>query len=129
MRRVILFDGMCNFCSGSVQFILKHEKDEDFQLASLQSDVAKRLLAEFVITKLPDSLVYIEGKTIYVESDAALNIARHLHFPWVLGYSLRFFPKLFRDGVYRFIAKNRYKWFGKRKACFVPTPEIRKRFL
>ena len=128
-RPIILFDGVCNLCSGSVQFVLKRDKKDLFRFASLQSKPGQELLDKF---KLPantfNSFVLAEGDKIYTRSTAALRVAKDLKgLKWL--YAFRFVPKFIRDGVYNLIAKNRYKWFGKKEECWVPSPELRSRFL
>lgn len=127
---VLLFDGVCNLCNRSVQFIIRHDPDGVFRFAPLQSDVGTELLQECGLSADHlDSLVLVEGDDYYTKSDAALRAAKHLGGVLRLGWSLRFVPKLLRDGVYDVIADNRYDWFGKRDQCMMPTPDIEARFL
>lgn len=129
-RRIVLFDGICNLCNASVQFIIRHDSSVRFHFAALQSDYAKRVLSENGLN--PDGLESIllskEGK-VYFRSDAALEIARELDGLWPLLYAFRIIPPFIRDMVYNGIARNRYRWFGKRDACMIPTPELRDRFI
>lgn len=129
VRRIVLFDGECNVCDASVQFIIKRDTKAAFQFASLQSDVGQALLAKFAVPATVDSIVLIEGEHYYMKSTAALNIARRLDGLWKLSYAAIVFPKPLRDAIYSYIAKNRYKWFGKKEACMLPTAEQRNRFL
>jgi predicted DCC family thiol-disulfide oxidoreductase YuxK len=128
-RPIILFDGVCNLCSGSVQFILKRDTKKQFRFASLQSSAGQELLKKF---NLPantfNSFVLVEEEKIYTRSTAALKIARQLK-GWSWLSVLRFVPKFIRDAVYNLIARNRYRWFGKKDECWVPTPELKSRFL
>lgn len=127
---IVLFDGVCNLCSGSVQFILKRDPKGTFRFASLQSDAGRRLMLEHGLD--PDALssvVVIEDGRAYQESSAALRIARHLPGAWKLLRVFTVVPRSLRDAVYRWIARNRYRWFGKTEACWLPTPELRARFL
>lgn len=127
---VILFDGVCNFCNGSVNFIIDNDPHDYFRFAALQSDVGQALLERFYLPRSDfDSIVLIEGGRIYVKSTAALRIARRLKFPLSLGGLLLLVPRLIRDIGYTIIAKNRYQWFGKQDQCRLPTPAIRARFL
>jgi predicted DCC family thiol-disulfide oxidoreductase YuxK len=127
---IILFDGVCNLCEASVQFVLLRDKHGYFKFASLQSKFAQQLLSERGLkTNHFDSLVLIENGEIYQRSDAALRVAKNLHGAWKLLYVFIVVPKFFRDAVYNFIASNRYRWFGKKQECFLPKPEWRERFL
>lgn len=127
---LILFDGVCNLCNSSVLFIIKRDSKEVFKFASLQSELGKALLQEFKLpaTELNSVLLIDKGK-FYNKSDAALNIARHLHGLWPMLYGLKIIPLFIRNGVYDWIAKNRYRWFGKKEACMIPTPELKSRFI
>jgi predicted DCC family thiol-disulfide oxidoreductase YuxK len=126
---VVLFDGVCNLCNGSVLFIIGRDPNAQFRFAALDSEAGRRLLQECGIRcTLPDSVALIERAIIYTRSSAALRIARRLRFPWPLVYALIVVPRPLRDAVYDLIAHHRYRWFGKRDACVVPTPELRSRF-
>lgn len=129
MRRIVLFDGECNFCDASVQFIIKRDKKAAFQFASLQSEVGQALIEKFAVPTHVDSIVLIEGERYYMKSSAALKIARQLDGLWKLSYAAIVVPRPLRDTVYSYIAKNRYKWFGKKDSCMLPTAEQRNRFL
>ncbi|GAA0301425.1 putative DCC family thiol-disulfide oxidoreductase YuxK [Gracilibacillus halotolerans] len=129
MQKIILFDGVCNFCNQSVQFIIKRDPKQQFQFASLQSDIGEKLIKEYKIPEQLDSLIIIENKKYFTMSTAALKIARHLQGPIRFLYVLIVIPKPIRDFVYKIVAKNRYKWFGKRESCMIPSPEDKKRFL
>jgi predicted DCC family thiol-disulfide oxidoreductase YuxK len=129
LTKIILFDGVCQFCDRSVQFIIKRDKKGHFKFASLQSDLAKQLLSQYNVAKDVDSLVLLDGNNYYIKSTAALRICKNLSGFWKLGYLLLVIPRPFRDFVYQLIAKNRYNWFGKKEACTIPSPEMRKRFL
>jgi len=127
---IVLFDGVCNLCSGSVQFILKRDPEGRFRFASLQSEAGRSLMTEHELD--PDALssvVVIEDGGAYQESSAALRIARHLPGAWKLLRVFVVIPRPIRDAVYRLIARNRYRWFGKTEACWLPTTELRARFL
>lgn len=127
---VILFDGVCNLCSGFVQFIIKRDKSGKFKFASLQSVYAKdKLKSTGINSDELSTVVFISGNRIYTKSTAALKIAKELGGSWRLLYPLIIIPKFLRDGVYNLIAKNRYKWFGKQESCMLPDPELRSRFL
>ncbi|WP_025740402.1 thiol-disulfide oxidoreductase DCC family protein [Aquimarina pacifica] len=130
-KKIILFDGVCNLCNSSINFIIKRDKNSVFRYASLQSDIGMRLIAERNIdTSKLDSILLIEGEGVYsYKSTAALKIARQLSgiYPFLSVNLL--LPKFFRDWIYDIIAKNRYKWFGKKDSCMIPTPELKALFL
>lgn len=129
--KIILFDGHCNLCNGAILFIIKHEKTARFKFASLQSDLGKQLMAERHINPNDiDSIIFIDvGSAYYVKSTAALEIASYLKGAYALLAKLLVLPEGFRDAVYSLIARNRYRWFGKKDQCMVPTPELKSRFL
>lgn len=129
-KRIILFDGDCNFCDANVQFIIKRDPVAHFSFASLQSDIGQKLVKEYRIPTNVDSLVLIDKNKAYIKSTAALHIAKRLDGLWHLLFLFILIPRPIRDSVYEWIARNRYEWFGKKDdACALPTPEIRKRFL
>lgn len=129
-KRIVLFDGVCNLCNGAVRFIIRHDAKDQFRFASLQSDFAKQLLKKhhFPIHKT-GSIILIEGGKVYLRSGAVLGIIRRLGGFWKLLVVFYIIPRFIRDGMYDFIARNRYKWFGKRNECMIPTKELRQRFL
>jgi predicted DCC family thiol-disulfide oxidoreductase YuxK len=128
---VILFDGLCNLCAGSVRFVLERDPAGAFDFASLQSEAARRLIANAGRSpaELPDSIVLIDTHGVHLRSDAALRIAARLRQPWPLLAAFRILPRALRDVVYDFVARRRYGWFGKRESCLVPSPNLRARFL
>jgi predicted DCC family thiol-disulfide oxidoreductase YuxK len=130
-RRIILFDGICNLCNGSVIFILRWEKDPVFQFASIQSEIGKELLEWCGLpSNYTQAVVYVENGKIYLGLTAALKIGRNLIFPWsLLSSAGLMIPKPLRDWVYNQIAQHRYQWFGKKEICMVPTESLRARFL
>jgi predicted DCC family thiol-disulfide oxidoreductase YuxK len=129
--KIILFDGICNLCNGSVQFILRWGKDSRFQFASIQSEAGQKLLEWCEFPKdFNQAVILIDGRRIYLGSTAALKIGQELRFPWsILSLMGLFVPKFLRDGMYSKIAQHRYQWFGKRDVCIVPTKELKARFL
>lgn len=130
MEHVALFDGVCNLCSFSVQFIIKRDRAGRFRFASLQSEVGKELAAQHGIdAEALKSIVLIEGETAYQCSTAALRIIRHLDGAWKGLYAFIVIPKFIRNPVYNWISRNRYRWFGRHAECWIPTPELRDRFL
>lgn len=127
--KIILFDGHCHFCSSTVQFIVKRDPNAHFKFAPLQSDVGKKLKKALHIPASDDSFILIQQNQHDTQSTAALKVAKYLSGGWKLFYIFIIIPRPIRNFIYRIIAKNRYKWFGKRDACFIPTEEIRQRFL
>jgi predicted DCC family thiol-disulfide oxidoreductase YuxK len=126
----ILFDGVCNLCNGFVRFVITRDPGARFRFAPLSSPAAARLLAEAGVTlPVPESIVLVEDGGVSYRSDAALRVARGLTFPWWLASGLIVVPRVIRDRVYDFIAARRYRWFGRRESCMVPTAELRGRFL
>ena len=125
---IMLFDGVCNLCSKSVQFIIKRDPHNQFLFASLQSEMGKSLLEKHHLSEV-DSVVLIKEDMYYMESDAALEICRHLSSGWKLLAILKVIPSSIRDPLYQFVARNRYRWFGKQDSCMLPTEEMKKRFL
>ncbi|HAM81839.1 thiol-disulfide oxidoreductase DCC family protein [Ornithinibacillus bavariensis] len=129
MRRVILFDGVCNFCNSSVQFIIKRDPTAKFHFASLQSEIGQQLLNDYQIPKDIDSFIYLEGEEVYVQSTAALKVSKELKGLWKLCYVFIVVPRPIRNIFYNLFAKNRYSWFGKRESCMIPSQLDRQRFL
>lgn len=129
--RLILFDGVCHFCAASVRFILRRDPASRFHFAPLQSDLARQICAAHGLNQGDlDTFVYArDGQPPLIRSDAALAVAADLGGPWRSLAPLRLIPRRLRDAAYRFIARHRYRWFGKSDACLVPTPEQRTRFL
>jgi len=129
-RRLILFDGVCNLCSASVQFVIARDPKQLFTFASLQSETGQEVLKK---AGLPvagfNSFVLEEEGQLYLRSTAALRVARHLSGGWKLLYVFILVPEAVRNWVYDFIAVRRYRWFGRQQSCWVPTPELKQRFL
>ena len=130
-KKIILFDGVCNLCNDSVQLIIERDKNDVFRFASLQSEVGQKLTSERGIDpEAMDSIILIEpGIAYYEKSTAALEISKHLTGGYSLLRYFSFLPEGFRNGVYDIIAKNRYKWFGKKDECMIPTPELKAKFI
>ena len=127
---IILFDGVCNLCNSSVNFIIDHDKRNDFRFASLQSEAGQDLLKKFHLNvKDFDSIILVENGKHYERSSAVLKIVKKFPGLWKLLYLFIIVPKPLRDFVYDIIADNRYKWFGKKESCRVPTPELKEKFL
>lgn len=127
---VLLFDGVCNLCNGSVQFIIKHEKSSVLKFAAIQSEAGQKLLSQYNINpEYTNSVILIKEGKVYTESDAVFKTSQFLKFPFSLGRFLVVVPKPIRNFIYRKVAKNRYRWFGKKDSCMIPTPDLRNRFL
>lgn len=131
-KKLILFDGVCNLCNSSVQYVIKQDKNNRFLFAPLQSKIGQDIMNQFNIdTSKTDSILLYnpEKNTITYKSTAALKIASQLGFPNHLLSVFLVVPGFIRNMVYDFIAKNRYKWYGKKEACMIPTPELKSKFL
>ncbi len=127
---IILFDGVCNLCAWSVQFIIKRDPHRIFRFASLQSETGRAIMRQHGLDETSlDSFVLVENGCAWRESDAALRVCRHLPWPWRWLPLCLMIPRILRDPVYQFIARNRYRWFGKSDTCMMPTSEMRGRFL
>ena len=127
---VILFDGVCNFCNSSVNFVIKRDRKQRIKFAPLQTDIGKCLVQEFGLPADDlQSFIFIEKGLLYKKSTSALKVCKYLNGLWPLCYGFIIIPVFIRDGVYDFIAKRRYKWFGRKEECIVPSMEIRSRFL
>ncbi|WP_298955279.1 thiol-disulfide oxidoreductase DCC family protein [uncultured Nonlabens sp.] len=127
---IVLFDGVCNLCNSAILFIIKRDKKDRFRFTSLDSYIGKVLLSRHNIdpSKI-DSIVLISGDSAFAKADAALNIAKHLNHLWPLLYAFKIIPSFISNKIYDFIARNRYKWFGKKESCMIPTPNLTSKFL
>ncbi len=127
---IILFDGVCNLCNRAVIFVIKRDKKNVIHFAPLQSDTAKALLANcnMQIEEMK-TFVFIEKGEAYTQSTAALKVCRYLSGLWRLLYGFIIVPVFIRDGIYKWVAKNRYRWFGQKNECMIPTPELQAKFL
>ncbi|MEO0570465.1 MAG: thiol-disulfide oxidoreductase DCC family protein [Bacteroidota bacterium] len=130
-KKIILFDGVCNLCNGVIQFVIKRDKKDLFRYAALQSELGEQLTKERGIdTSKVDSFVLIEpGKAYFIKSDAALEIAGDLNGLWPIFKMFKWVPTAIRNVVYDFVARNRYRWFGRKDQCMIPTPELQAKFL
>ena len=127
---LVFFDGICNLCNGTVQFLLKIDTHKRLQFGSLQGETAKKILPAFQIsTEKLSSIVFIHQNKVYTESSAVLEIFRVIGGFWATLYIFRIIPSFIRNGFYRLIAQYRYQWFGKKEECMIPSPELRKRFV
>jgi predicted DCC family thiol-disulfide oxidoreductase YuxK len=130
-KKIILFDGVCNLCNTAVQFVIQHDKKDVFRFVALQSELGRDILNHIGIsTKNIDSIILYEpGVAYYYKSAAAIEIAKSLGGFWHLGTLFRIIPTGIRNQLYDFIAKNRYKWYGKKDSCMLPSPELKSKFL
>lgn len=128
-ERIVLFDGICNYCNAMVNFAIRYDKKAILKFAPLQSEAGKRLKEEYKISPGVDSVIFIENGEAYTYSEAAIRLAKYLQWPAKIFYGLIIIPKFIRQPFYKWIARNRYKWFGKKEECMIPTMDIRERFL
>lgn len=129
-KNIILFDGVCNLCNSTVQFVIKNDTKNHFLFASLQSEFGQTFLKNHHLNETDfDSIILVEGNKYYMKSDAALRICKKLNFPLKTLTGFLILPKKLRDFGYDLIAKNRYKWFGKQESCWLPTQELKNKFL
>ncbi len=127
---IILFDGVCNLCNGAVQFVIKRDKKGSINFAPLQGDYGQQLLKQHHLPMEEfNSFLLIENGKVYAQSTAALKVCKYLTGGWPLMVGFIIVPTFIRNGIYRWIAKNRYKWFGKKDACMIPTAELKSRFI
>lgn len=130
-KKLILFDGICNLCNSSVQYVIKHDKKNIFMFSTLQSKVGQQIIKEYHIdtSKTDSILLYTPENGIASKSTAALKIAFQLGFPNNLMSVFFIIPSFIRNWIYDYIAKNRYKWYGKKESCMIPTPKLKSKFL
>lgn len=129
-KHIILFDGVCNLCNNAITFVIQRDKKDLFVYAPLQSTAGEKLIKQHSIdTSKIDSIILIKNQKAYTKSTAALRIARKLSGLWPLLAVFLILPVFIRNWVYDYIAQNRYKWFGKKDACMIPTPELKEKFL
>jgi len=129
-KPILLFDGVCNLCNGSIQFVIEHDPEGAFRFAPLQSAAAERLLDEVGFHDYDfDTFVLVDGDDYYTKSEAALRVASELEFPWSLAGVFRVAPRPLRDAVYDIVASHRYAVFGKKAQCMIPSPDVRERFI
>jgi len=128
-KKIILFDGVCNLCNGAVQFIIKRDTREYFLFASLQSSYGQQQLIKHKFQQTLSTIILIEGEQALQKSDAILGIVKHLPGAWPLLSACKVLPRFIRDAAYDWVARNRYRFFGKKDACMIPTPELKARFI
>ncbi|REG97914.1 thiol-disulfide oxidoreductase DCC family protein [Flavobacterium aquicola] len=130
-KKIILFDGVCNLCNSAVQFVIQHDRKDVFRFVALQSELGQQILKHIGVNPVNiDSIVLYEpGIAYYYKSSAAIEIAKNLGGFWHFGTVFRIIPTGIRNLLYDYVAKNRYKWFGKKESCMTPTPELKIKFL
>ena len=130
-KKIILFDGVCNLCDASVQFIIKHDKKDIFRFVALQSDLGQKIITHIGIQNqnIDSIILYEPGVAYYYKSSAALQIAKNLGGFFHFGTLFKMIPTGLRNLLYDYVAKNRYKWYGKKESCMIPTTELKAKFL
>jgi predicted DCC family thiol-disulfide oxidoreductase YuxK len=126
---IVLFDGICNYCNAMVNFAIRNDKKAVIKFAPLQSEAGRMLKEKFQVNPGIESVILIDNSKVYAYSDAAIRITKYLRWPSKALYAFNIVPKFIREPLYKWVARNRYKWFGKKEACMVPAPGIRARFL
>lgn len=129
LHPVLYFDGVCNLCNATVQFIVRNDKEKQFRFATLQSDAGRMAQSNVSLPVTSGSVILLDRGKYYTKSDAALRVLKHLGGLWSVGYAFIVIPPFIRNAVYDMVARNRYKWFGQSDACMVPTAELNSRFL
>jgi predicted DCC family thiol-disulfide oxidoreductase YuxK len=129
-KQIVLFDGICNLCAGTVQFLLKRNSKENLLFASLQGEYGQKILQHYHLSlENFTSFIFLDKGELYKKSDAALTIVKYLDSFWPLLKYLKIFPLFIRNGVYDLVAQNRYRWFGQKSECWLPSPALKRRFL
>ena len=128
-KKIILFDGVCNLCDSSVQFVIKHDKKDVFRFVPLQSELGQKIINHIGASTIDSTILYEPGKAYYLKSDVAFKILKEIggFYKVLLVFSI--LPKSIRDHIYDYVAKNRYKWFGRKESCLIPTTELQSKFL
>lgn len=127
---LVLFDGVCNLCNASVQFVIRHDRAAKFRFAAIQSEIGRELFQSRGLDAADlQTFVLIADGRMFLRSDAAIEVVSRLGGLWKIFTIFRFVPRAIRDSIYSYIARNRYRWFGRKEACMIPTPEIKERFL
>ncbi len=129
-KPILFFDGVCNLCNGLVQFVIKRDPKAKIQFASLQSSLGQEKLRELNLdTEHYDSFIFFDGKENFIKSSASLSVIKNLNGLWPLLFVFIIIPRFIRNPIYSFVAKRRYRWFGKQDSCWIPTPELKSRFI
>lgn len=126
---IVLFDGVCNFCNSTINFIIKNDTNKRLRFTTQQSTTGKNLISELTLHNKDESIIFIENGKISTQASAIFNICKYLNWPFKIFYLLAFIPGFISNPIYRFIARNRYKWFGKKEQCMIPTTDIKERFI
>ena len=126
---LVLFDGICNYCNSWVNFIIRHDPKKKFRFSALQSDAGKKILKQYKISEKEESVILIYNEKVYMKSTAGLHVLYHLGGFYALAFALVIFPEYIRDFYYDIIARNRYKWWGKRNECMIPSEDVKELFL
>lgn len=130
-KKIVLFDGVCNLCEASVLFVIEHDKNDVFRFVALDSEKGKNILNTIHLdrNKVDSIVLYVAENEYYIKSDAAIEIALHFDGLWKIMVVFKIIPKIVRNVIYDFVAKNRYKWFGKKENCLMPNPSLKNKFL
>jgi predicted DCC family thiol-disulfide oxidoreductase YuxK len=130
-KKIILFDGVCNLCNTSVQYVIQRDKKDEFRFVALQSDLGQKILKYIGIAdqNIDSIVLYLPGIAYYYKSSAVIEISKTLEGFFNYGMLFRLVPSFLRDTVYDYVAKNRYRWYGKQESCMIPTPELKAKFL
>ena len=130
-KKIILFDGVCNLCNSSVQYVIQRDKKDEFRFVALQSELGQKIIKHIGIanSNIDSIILYLPGIAYYYKSSAVIEIAKSLQGFFNYGMLFRLLPNALRDVVYDYIARNRYKWYGKKESCMLPTPELKAKFL
>jgi len=130
-KKIILFDGVCNLCNSAVQFVIKHDSKDVFRFVALQSELGEKILKHIGVdpANIDSIILYEPGIAYYYKSQAAIQISKNLGGFWHFGTVFRIIPTAISNVIYDYIAKNRYKWYGKKESCMIPTPELKSKFL
>jgi predicted DCC family thiol-disulfide oxidoreductase YuxK len=130
-KKIVLFDGVCNLCDNAVQYVIKHDKKDIFRFVALQSNLGKEILNYLKVdtSKMDSIILYEPGVAYFYKSDAALEIVKDLNVFLKWSVVFKIIPSSLRNPIYDYVARNRYKWFGKKEACMIPTEEMKAKFL
>lgn len=129
MQKIILFDGICNFCNRMVNFAIRNDKNGKLKFSPLQSEFGQKLINNYGVAVDADTIIFIENDKVYTYAKAAIRVCRHLDWPAKMLYGFIIIPPIISQPVYKWFAKRRYKWFGRKDCCIVPSSEIRNRFI
>ena len=128
-KKIILFDGVCNLCDSSVQFVIKHDKKDVFRFVALQSELGKKIVNHIGVSTVDSTILYEPGKVYYIKSDVAFKILKEIGGVYKVLLVFSILPKSILNHIYDYVAQNRYSWFGRKESCLIPTPELQSKFL